>query len=157
MSDVPDAYVTGLRLLARRELSTPQLRSRLAARGCPPDEVDAALERLRAEGALDDRRMARAAASTAARVRHRGRLRILRELEAAGVDRETAREAVEAVFDELDEAAVLERAIAKRLRGPIRDEAHFRRLHQYLIRLGFAPAAAAAALKARFRRAARDE
>jgi regulatory protein len=157
MADAPDAYVTGLRLLARRELSTPQLRARLAARGCPPEAIDAALERLRADGALDDRRMARAFASTAARVKHRGRLRILRELEASGIDRDTARVAIEAVFDEVDEATVLERAIARRLRGAIRDEAHFRRLHQYLIRLGFAPAAAAAALNARFRRPPRDE
>ena len=157
MTDAPDAYVAGLRLLARRELSTPQLRARLAAKGCPSEDIDLALDRLRAEGALDDRRMARAFASTAARIKNRGRLRILRELEATGVDRETARAAVDEVLDEVDEAALLERAISRRLRGPVRDEAHFRRMHQYLIRLGFAPAAAAAALKVRYRRAARDE
>jgi len=157
MTDAPDAYVAGLRLLARRELSTPQLRARLAAKGCPSEDIDLALDRLRAEGALDDRRMARAFASTAARIKNRGRLRILRELEATGVDRETARAAVDEVLDEVDEAALLERAISKRLRGPIRDEGHFRRMHQYLMRLGFPPAAAVAALKARFRRAAPDE
>jgi regulatory protein len=157
MNDAPDAYLAGLRLLARRELSSVQLRDRLAKRGCPDLEIDAALARLREEGALDDRRMARAFASTAARVKGRGRLRILRELEAQGLDREVARAAVDEVFDEIEEPALLERALAKRLRGPIRDEGHFRRLYQYLTRLGFPPSAIAAALKARCRRAAPDD
>ncbi len=157
MNDAPDAYLAGLRLLARRELSSVQLRDRLAKRGCPDFEIEAALARLREEGALDDRRMARAFASTAARVKGRGRLRILRELEAQGLDREVARAAVDEVFDEIEEPALLERALAKRLRGPIRDEGHFRRLYQYLTRLGFPPSAITASLKARYRRAAPDD
>ncbi len=151
MTDAPSAYDEGLRLLSRRELSSAQIRERLARHGHPPDAIDAALDRLRQDGALDDRRMARAYASTAARVKGRGRLRILRELEATGVDRETARAAVDDVFDEVDEAALLERALAKRLRGPLRDAGQFRRLHQYLTRLGFPPAAITGALKARMK------
>ncbi len=157
MNDVPDAYLAGLRLLARRELSSAQLHDRLAKRGCPEPEIDAALARLREEGALDDRRMARAYASTAARVKGRGRLRILRELDALGLDREIGRAAADEVFQEIDEAALLERALAKRLRGPIKDEGQFRRLHQYLTRLGFPPFAITTALKARYRRGAVDE
>lgn len=157
MTDAPDAYLTGLRLLARRELSSAQLRDRLAKRGCPEPEIAAALARLREEGALDDRRTARAYASTAARVKGRGRLRILRELDALGLDREIARAAADEVFEEIEEAALLQRALAKRLRGPIKDEGQFRRLHQYLTRLGFPPAAIIAALKARYRRATQDD
>jgi regulatory protein len=149
MSRPTRAYVAGLRLLARRELTTARLRERLLRRGCPPVEIEDALERLQADGALDDRRAARAQASTAARVHGRGRLRILRELEAAGVDDARAREAVEAAFAELDEAALIERAIDRRLRGPIDDERQLRRLHQYLVRLGFSPADALSALMRR--------
>mgnify|MGYP000548360594 CR=1 FL=1 len=47
------------------------------------------------------------------------------------------------------EAAVLERAIAKRLDGPIRDRAQFRRLYQALLRQGFLPDRVAAALVVR--------
>jgi regulatory protein len=157
MTDAHDAYLAGLRLLARRELSAAQLRDRLARGGCSGSDIDEAIDRLRTEGALDERRMARAFASTASRVKGRGRLRVLRELEATGVDRETARAAVDEAFAEVDEAALLDRAIAKRLRGPLRDEGHFRRLNQYLTRLGFPPAAIAAALRARYRRASPDE
>jgi len=145
----PPAYLAGLRLLARRELTAAQLRDRLLARAHPPDEVDAALARLRDTGALDDVRAARALASTAVRVKGRGRLRVLRELEAAGVDPATARDALDAALAETDEAALLDRAIARRLRGPVRDQAHLRRLLQYLVRLGFPTAEALAALKKR--------
>jgi len=143
------AYVAGLRLLARRELTTARLRQRLLRQGHAPVVIDDALERLRSDGALDDNRAARAQASTAARVHGRGRLRVLRELHAAGVDDETAREAVQATFAELDEAALIERAIDRRLRGPLSDERQLRRLHQYLIRLGFSPADALTALTKR--------
>jgi len=149
MTATPPAYLAGLRLLARRELTHAQLRERLLDRDHPPDEVDAALARLRASGALDDARAARAFASTAVRVKGRGRLRVLRELEAAGVDAATARDAVEAALAETDETTLIDRAIDRRLRGPVRDQAHLRRLHQYLVRLGFPPAEALAALRKR--------
>ena len=149
MTPPPRAYLTGLRLLARRELTTARLRERLLRREFAPDEVDAALDRLRAEGALDDRRAARAHASAAVRVKGRGRRRVARELEALGLDEDAIRAALDDAFAETDEAALLERAIDRRLRGPIRDQAHLRRLHQHLVRLGFSPAAALAALKRR--------
>ena len=66
-----------------------------------------------------------------------------------GIDPATARRAVAEVFDEVDEASVLERAIAKRLDGPIRDRAQFRRLYQALLRQGFPPDRVAAALVVR--------
>jgi len=149
MTDTPPAELAGLRLLARRELTEAQLRERLLARRHPPDEVDDAVARLRASGALDDARAARAFASTAVRVKGRGRLRVLRELAAAGVDQATARDAVEAALADTDEHELLDRAIARRLKGPVRDEAHLRRLHQSLVRLGFPSAEALMALKKR--------
>lgn len=149
MTASPRAYAAGLRLLARRELTTAQLRERLVRRGHAPDDVDAATERLRADGALDDRRAARAYASTAVRVKGRGRLRVLRELERLGLEADVARAAVDAAFDEVDEADLLERAIDRRWHGPIRDDAQLRRLHGYLVRLGFPSADALAALARR--------
>jgi len=149
MTASPPAYLAGLRLLARRELTGAQLRERLLARDHPPGEVDAALARLRETGALDDARAARALASAAMRIKRRGRLRVLRELGAAGVDEATARDALDAALAETDEAALLDKAIDRRLRGPIRDQAHLRRLHQYLVRLGFHPTEALAALRKR--------
>ena len=145
----PSAYQIGLRLLARRELSTAQLHGRLTRRGLPAAEVDAAVERLARERAVDDARTALAYARRAAEVQLRGQSRTRREIEALGIAPPTARRAVAAVFDDIDEESVLERAIAKRLHGPIRDRAQFRRLYQALLRQGFPPERVAAMLRAR--------
>ena len=135
----PSAYQVALRLLARRELSTAQLRDRLTRRELPSSEIDAAVERLTRERAVDDARTALAYARRAAEVKLRGRSRTRREIEALGIAPPTARRAVATVFDEVVEESVLERAIAKRLHGPVRDRAQFRRLYQALLRQGFPP------------------
>ena len=135
----PSAYQTAVRLLARRELSTGQLRDRLTQRELPPSEIEAAITQLTRERAVDDARTALAYARRAAEVKLRGQSRARREIEALGIDPATARRAVAEVFDEVDEESVLERAIAKRLDGPIRDRAQFRRLYQALLRQGFPP------------------
>ena len=148
-SRTPDPYVTGLTLLARRELCAEQLRERLRRKGVPRDAIESAIRRLRTEGALDDRRTAAAYARLAVTVKLRGRLRTLRELERIGIDQTTARAAVDEVFEEIDERAHVERALGRRHQGTITDRAHFRRLYQYLIRQGFDSGLAAAVLTAR--------
>jgi regulatory protein len=149
------AYAAALAMLSRRELSEAQLRERLARQEHQPDDITAALERLRAAGAVDDRRVALAAARTEAAVKSRGRARVLIKLRAIGIAPDIAEAAADEVFDNLDESALVGRAIDRRLRPPgttIRDAAHFRRLLQQLIRQGFSPAAAIRALKARAKR-----
>lgn len=132
-----DPYTLGMNLLARRELSEMQLRERFRKRKFETQAIETALESLRREGALDDRRTAFAYARTSVRLTVRGRRRILQEIVARGIDDETAREAVDAAFADVDEAEVLSRALAKRLDGPIRDAAHLRRLHRSLRQQGF--------------------
>ncbi|HOC16879.1 MAG TPA: RecX family transcriptional regulator [Vicinamibacterales bacterium] len=148
------AYSAALAMLARRELSERQLRERLERREHPPTAIEEAVTRLRASGLLDDRRVARAAARVEAQVRSRGRLRVLQRLHALGIAPEVAAEAADEVFGAIDEDTLLEAALARRLRGPaarIRDAAHFRRLHQQLVRQGFAPSAVTRALKRHWR------
>src|ERR1700730_9502564 len=74
------AYVDGLKMLGRRELSEAQVRQRLARKGHEPDAVDAAIERLRAERAIDDVRVAEAIAHAETTVHRRGKLRVRREI-----------------------------------------------------------------------------
>jgi regulatory protein len=132
------AYSEALKLLARRELTASELRERLLRKELSPDDIDAAIARLRADGTINDRRAATAIARTQALVNARGRLRIERDLRARGVDAGTARAALDDVFAELSEPELIERALRKRLRsGRIKDEAQFRRLYAYLIRLGY--------------------
>jgi regulatory protein len=143
------AYTDGLLLLGRRELSVSQMRSRLLDREHSAEETDAAIAKLIETGALDDRRVARAFARTASKVKGRGRLRVTRELHAMGISRDIASEAVAEVFGELDERAMIQRAIQKKLRGgrtpqTLQERA---RLYQFLMRQGFTPAAVSAALR----------
>ena len=142
-------YAAALALLARRELSAAQLTERLVRKGCEPDVAAAAVARLAAEGAVDDRRTAAMIAHRAATIMHRGPHRARQEVEAAGIASEVARDAVDEAYAEAGVDAVLERALDRRLRGPVRDRAHFERLCRYLIRQGFDSGAAIAALRAR--------
>ena len=143
------AYLDALRLLARRELSVAALRARLAERDHPSEDVEAAVAHLIENGSLDDGRVARAYARTAATVKGRGRLRIMRELHELGIGREVATEALAEVFGDLDERALIDRALQKKLRGRTRvvDRAEHARLYQFLMRQGFSPAGVAAALR----------
>jgi regulatory protein len=143
------AYDVGLRMLARRELSTSQLRARLLEREHSSADVDAAIEQLKESGALDDARVARAYAETALKVKGRGRLRIQRELNEMGIPREVAAAALADTFGEIDERGLIAKAINKKLRGKrkVDTPAEYARLYQFLMRQGFSPAAVSAALR----------
>ena len=136
-------------MLARRELTVEGVRSRLRDREYSNTEISAAIDRLLETGALDDARVARAYARTAAAVKGRGRLRVVRELHAMGVARQTAAEAVAEVFGDLDERTMIAKALQKKLRGrtKLRDQGERARLYQFLMRQGFSTAAVAAALR----------
>ena len=146
------AHTEGLKLLAGRDLSVEGVRARLVDRGFPTEEIEAAIARLVESGALDDARVARAYAQTAATVKGRGRLRIMQELLHMGIRREIAAEAVGEVFGALDERAMISQAVQKRLRGRTRltDQKDYARLYQHLMRQGFSPDGVVAALR-RFR------
>jgi len=147
--DRPSAYLDALHLLARRDLSVRQTRSRLLDRDHDPEQVEAAIAHLLETGALDDARVAREYATTALKVKGRGRLRIQQELRAKGIAREVATEAVGDVFGDVDERALIARAIQKKLRGKPRvaSRPEMARLYQSLLRQGFTPAAVRAALE----------
>jgi regulatory protein len=112
-----DAFTTALTLLSRRELSSKQLRDRLARRQFEPHVIDDVVQRLTRDGTLDDRRVALASARLEAAVRRRGRRRVLQHVQQLGISAAAAKAAVDEVFGELDESALLEQAIERRLKG----------------------------------------
>lgn len=138
-------------MLARRELSEAQVRQRLARRGHDEDAINAAVARLIEERAIDDERVAAAIARTETSVRRRGRLRVRRQIEHAGIAAPTARRAVDEVFGDIDNDAHLQASLAKRLRGReiIADDKAFQRLYRYLVGQGFESDQVVRALKAR--------
>ena len=137
-------------MLARRELSTTQIRDRLRQRGFPEPAIDVALTQLQDEGALDDRRTATAYARESLDIKLRGRQRVLRDLEErVGVDRTMARAAVDAVYADVEERDLVERALDRRHASSVRSAQAFRRLYHALLRQGFEPSVVVSALKAR--------
>jgi regulatory protein len=153
-TQVEAARTAAIRLLARRELSAAQVKERLLRRGHPEHAADEAIVRLQDSGLIDDARVARAFARTRTTVKRFGRERIVRELHGMGIDRETARRAVDDLFGAVDEAAWLETALDRRLRhgAALDDPAVQRRVHAALVRQGFAAAAVGHAIRARLRR-----
>ena len=112
-----DAYLVALNLLSARELSEAQLRTRLKRREFEADSIEAAVARLKADRVLNDRRVALALARLESAIKHRGRSRAIQKIRQAGIDGDTAEAAVRDVFADVDEDALLDRAVARRLRG----------------------------------------
>jgi regulatory protein len=154
---VADAYETGLRMLARRELSEAQLRLRLERRQLEPDDIDKAIARLRRERALDDHRTALACARTEAQVKRHGRRRVLRQLEALGIARGIAQAAVAEVFADVDESSLLAQTLEKRLRGASLDRGTLQRVQRYLLSKGFEAGQVNEALRSRVRNVSHEE
>jgi regulatory protein len=148
---MPTAYIDALKMLGRRELSEAQVRLRLARREHGPDDIDAAVVRLKAERAIDDQRVAEAIARTETVVKRHGRLRVKRQIESAGIASATAKRTVDDVFEALDDDTLIQAALAKRLRGRERaaDDREFQRLYRYLISQGFEPDKVAQVLRPR--------
>jgi regulatory protein len=137
-----------LGLLGRRDYTVAELTQTLVFRGYSQDEVDALVRDLVADRTLDDRRIAVAFARTASIVKHRGRVRIRRELEARGIAPAIAKDVV-ADLPQDDEAAAIERLLTRQRVTRRPPAAERRRLFQQLLRRGFPADAIAAAFKKR--------
>ena len=149
-----DAYTSALTLLSRRELSTRQLRERLGRRKFDSRDIDSAIERLTRDRTLDDHRVALAWARMEASIRRHGRQRVFQQLQRMGIRADTAKDAVAEVFAEIDEAAMLDQAIARRLKGgtlDALDDKAVARIVRGLIGQGFEPAQVYARLRTRRR------
>jgi regulatory protein len=138
-SDVRRAYTDALKLLGRRELSETQIRQRLARRKHDANAINAAIDRLLEERSIDDVRVAEAIARSQTSLRKRGKLRVRLQIERAGIAAATARRVVDEIFADLDGDALLDAALAKRLRlgDDIADDRAFNRLYRYLVGQGF--------------------
>jgi len=132
-------YLDALKMLGRRELSESQVRQRLVRKGHTDDEIDAAVTRLKDERAIDDTRVAEAIARTETAVKRRGKLRVRRQIEQAGIAPAVAKQALDSVFEDVDDEALLDAALGRRLRGDklIADDREFQRLYRYLAAQGF--------------------
>ena len=118
MSDDP-CYAAALRILKYRFNSEAELRRKLRGKQFERDDIDAVVSRLRTEKWLDDDRYAAAFVRTRANKRV-GQLRIRRELQAAGVSEDSAKQAVAQNVDPDREHDALRELGRKRARMLIR-------------------------------------
>jgi regulatory protein len=129
------AHAAALRLLAYRPRSEKEIRQRLFRRGLPPQVVQETIARLREQGLLSDDAFARFWVETRDQNSPRGRRLLWQELSAKGIEREIARQAIDAVAEE-DAALRAAQNKARQLQG--QEYAVFRRrLGDFLLRRGF--------------------
>lgn len=138
----PTAYRRAVLRLARRDQTAAELRRALLEKGHPADEVDAAIERLRAERYIDDRGYAERFARS--RMTHQGvgRARIRQGLRQRGVARDTVEAGLGVALAEVDEPALVD-ALARRYwkqHERVPPERRLPRLWAFLVRRGFPPA-----------------
>jgi regulatory protein len=134
-------YVRALDMLEARARGVNELRRLLIRKGEPEADLDAAIERLRAAGVLDDANFARQLTRSKALGPGHSRRRIQQELSKRGVAREISDEAIEEVFSEegVDDSASIERVARKKLRllSRVDDDTKRRRLYGFLARRGY--------------------
>jgi regulatory protein len=87
-------YDKAVQLLASRPHFRRELQAKLAQRGFPPADIEDALDRLAAQGYLDDRRTALAFVEQRLERSSEGRLRLKAELEKRGAPAEAVAEAL---------------------------------------------------------------
>jgi regulatory protein len=137
----PTAYQRALRRLARRDHSVAELRRVLLDRGHEPEEVEAAVDRLRRERYLDDAGFAERFARSRMVHQGHGRLRIRQDLRLRGVDRGASEAGIAGAFREVDERTVLDTLARRYWRQHAAAEPARRlpRLWAFLVRRGFTP------------------
>jgi regulatory protein len=139
-ADQEAAGRAALRALSQRSYARFDLQRRLVRKQHPPAAVERALDRLAAQGLLDDRQYAEHFAATRA-ARGRGPARLVSDLIHQGVDRRLAQEAVQATLsaEGIDPGTAVRGVAARRAAqlGDLPPAVKRRRLLAYLARRGY--------------------
>ena len=145
-------YDRAVMMLAARGRAGKDLERQLVRKGEPPEFARLAVERLLAEGFIDDESYARSFVRSKSAGAGLARFRLKQELGRQGVERAVADEAIAEVFAEesIDEVATATALAIKRsrsLRG-VNLQSQRRRLYSFLARRGYAPSVIATAIHA---------
>jgi regulatory protein len=128
-----------IRCLERRLHSRSELKTKLRKYEYGDAMIDDVLDQLEQLGYIDDKRFAETRAELSAKYKHHGPNRARVELARKGVPRETARQAVEHVYEAHDSSAVARDLARKKMKSLARLEPAVakRRLYGMLLRRGF--------------------
>ncbi len=134
-----ELYTSAIRALMRRAHSIHEMREYLGRRAEDAELISPVIARLREQNYLDDGRYALEYARQHAQSRRQGRFRIARELRARGVPDRHIETALDAVFAETDEAALVRARVKRHLshvRGALGQQ-KIASLYRSLLRAGF--------------------
>lgn len=134
-----ECFDAAMKFLERRLHSRDELSRKLIRKEYTPEMVNDVLADLQRMGYVNDEQFAKTNAEAAAQHRKHGKRRAMVELLKKGVDRETARSAVEEVYDTTDSLAIA-RQLAQKKAGSLRrldPTVARRRLAGMLARRGF--------------------
>lgn len=123
------------RLIAVRERSEAELRTRLGAKGHDAEAIEQALEILRTDGLVDDAALAARAAESRMRQKPQSRRAVIRRLQDRGVTHTSAAQAAEDAAGVRSEADLAEEALRARIGDGAPPPAV--RLQGFLLRRGF--------------------
>ena len=129
-----------VKLLAAKPRSVAELRERLLEKEWTDEAAaDYAVAKLTEYGYLDDEQFALSFAQSRVRQKPVGRQRLARDLKNKKLDKETAEQALEKVFEETPEEKLIDEAIARRvrLRGRPKTREESKSLFDHLLRRGF--------------------
>jgi regulatory protein len=134
-----DAYVRAIRWLGSRQRTEKEVRTYLLRREYGDGVIDHCVNRLEAQGYVDDERFSRSLAEERVKLQGKGKQWIRQELLHKGVDKVTVQEAVASIDgeDETQAAVKLAHKRWKSLAGQEDRVAAKRKLYGYLARRGF--------------------
>jgi regulatory protein len=131
-----------VRTLAGRAQSAGELRVKLQQKAEKQGDVDVVLARLKEYRYLDDRKFAESFAVARLENQHLGRNRVLRDLRQRRVAPAMAQRTVAKIYEQVDEAALIENYVRRRYRsasreGLFQDEKELASAYRKLLRAGF--------------------
>jgi regulatory protein len=139
VSTEQELYASAVSALMRRAYSIHEMRVYLDRRTEEKDLTWQVVARLRERNYLDDARYALDFARQHAKTRKQGRFRIARELRTRGVPDRHIEAALDTIFAETDEAALVRIRLRRRMahaRGPL-DQRKLASIYGSLLRAGF--------------------
>jgi regulatory protein len=131
-----------VKALAARAHSSGQLRVKLQRKAEKQGDIDTVLARLKEYGYLDDRKFAESFATARLENQQFGKNRVLRDLRERRVAPAMAQRTVAKVYDQVDEAVLIEDYVRRRYRSAVReglfqDEKDLASAYRKLLRAGF--------------------
>lgn len=132
------------RLLASRAQTSSELREKLKRRAARREDVDEVIRRLKDSGLVNDKRFAESFAAWRRENQGFGKARVMRDLMARRVAPSLARQTADAAYRNLDETAMIEKFLERKLRGKnlpalLAEKRNLASLYRKLRGAGFSP------------------